>query len=201
LRVINDDTVDPGAGFPTHFHRDMEIVSYVLQGGLEHKDSMGNGSVIRPGEVQRMTAGTGVTHSEYNASSTEPVQFLQIWILPNQRRLQPGYEQRRYAPEELRGKFCLVGSPDGRENSVTIHQDVNLYSTVLTQDESVRHELGANRCAYVHVARGEVKMNGNHLKAGDGARVANENDIQLNGIATGEVLLFDLPVIEPGSRT
>jgi redox-sensitive bicupin YhaK (pirin superfamily) len=200
LRVINDDTVDPGAGFPTHPHRDMEIVSYVLEGGLEHKDNMGNGSVIRPGDVQRMTAGTGVTHSEYNASNTEPVHFLQIWILPNQRKLQPGYEQRRYGPEALRGEFRLVGSPDGRDDSVTIHQDVNLYATVLTEGESTRHKLPVTRCAYVHVARGSVQLNGTQLNEGDGARIADESEIQFDGTGKGEVLLFDLPVTDSGFR-
>jgi hypothetical protein len=200
LRVINDDTVAPGAGFPTHPHRDMEIVSYVLEGGLEHKDSMGNGSVIRPGDVQRMTAGTGITHSEYNASNSEPVHFLQIWILPDQARLEPGYEQRVVEPAERRGKLRLVGSPDGHDNSITIHQDVNLYSTILAEGESVRHKLGVNRCAYAHVARGEIKLNGSNMKAGDGARIADEDEIQLDGTGTGEVLLFDLPVIEAGSR-
>ena len=199
LRVINDDTVDPGAGFPTHPHRDMEIVSYVLEGGLEHKDNMGNGSVIRPGDVQRMTAGTGLTHSEYNASDVEPVHFLQIWILPSERRLEPGYEQRTYDPAERRGRLCLVGSPDGRDNSVTIHQDVNLYSTVLGEGESVHHKLQDNRCAYLHVARGKVKLNGTELHEGDGARIANESEVQLDGADLGEALLFDLPVVGTGS--
>ncbi|KPK11465.1 MAG: quercetin 2,3-dioxygenase [Acidithiobacillales bacterium SG8_45] len=199
LRVINDDTVAPGAGFPTHPHRDMEIVSYVLEGGLEHKDSMGNGSVIRPGDVQRMTAGTGVTHSEYNASSSEPVHFLQIWIVPDQARLEPGYEQRIFEPTERRGRLRLVGSRDGRDNSITIHQDVDLYSTVLAAGESTRHALQENRCAYLHVARGNIKLNGTELHEGDGARVIDETEIQLDGTYLGEVLLFDLPVTKTGS--
>jgi redox-sensitive bicupin YhaK (pirin superfamily) len=200
LRVINDDTVSPGAGFPTHPHRDMEIVSYVLEGGLEHKDNMGNGSVIRPGDVQRMTAGTGLTHSEYNASNSEPVHFLQIWILPDQARLEPDYEQRVFEPEERRGRLRLVGSPDGRDDSVTIHQDVSLYSSVLGEGESARHALRENRCAYLHVARGNVELNGTELHEGDGARIVDESVIQLDGTDLGEVLLFDLPVIESGSR-
>jgi redox-sensitive bicupin YhaK (pirin superfamily) len=198
LRVINDDTVAPGTGFPTHAHRDMEIVSYVLEGGLEHKDNLGNGSVIHPGEVQRMTAGTGVTHSEYNTSATEPLRFLQIWILPNQRRLTPGYEQRRFDPATRRGNLRLVGSPDGRDGSVTIHQDVALYCATLADAESVKHLLPKGRCAYVHVARGNVQLNRMDLQEGDGARVFDENEIQLDGTGSGEVLLFDLPAEKAG---
>lgn len=200
LRVINDDTVAPGAGFPTHPHRDMEIVSYVLEGGLEHKDNMGNGSVIRPGEVQRMTAGTGVTHSEYNTSSIQPLRFLQIWILPNQRHLTPGYEQRRFDPKARQGKLRLVGSSDGRDGSVTIHQDVELYSTTLADAESVVHLLPKGRCAYIHVARGNVQLNHLDLREGDGARVFDENEIQLDGTDSGEVLLFDLPADKADSH-
>ena len=200
LRVINDDTVDPGAGFPTHPHRDMEIVSYVLEGGLEHKDSMGNGSVIRPGEVQRMTAGTGITHSEYNTSNSERVRFLQIWILPNQRHLKPSYEQRRYDPKERQGKLRLVGSADGRNGSVKIHQNVELFSTTLREKESTTHVLNPERCAYVHVARGKVKLNGKDLREGDGARITEESEIRLEGTSLGEVLLFDLPADKAGSK-
>lgn len=200
LRVINDDTVAPGAGFPTHPHRDMEIVSYVLEGGLEHKDSMGYGSVIRPGEVQRMTAGTGVTHSEYNTSVTEPLRFLQIWILPNQRHLVPGYEQRYFDPLARQGKLQLVGSPDGREASVTIHHDVELYTTTLADTESVEHPLTKGRSAYIHVARGNAKLNGMDLHEGDGARVIDEKEIRLVGTDSGEVLLFDLPADKAGTQ-
>src|SRR5262245_5659987 len=155
LRVINEDRVAPGAGFPTHPHRDMEIISYVLEGGLEHKDSMGTGSVIRPGDVQRMSAGTGVTHSEYNASKSELVHFLQIWLLPEQRNIKPSYEQKTFSADDKRKKLRLVGSRDGRDGSVTIHQDVDLYATRLEAGEALRHDLKPGRHAWVHVARGQ----------------------------------------------
>jgi redox-sensitive bicupin YhaK (pirin superfamily) len=192
LRVINDDRVAPGAGFPPHPHRDMEILSYVLEGALEHKDSMGNGSVIRPGEVQRMTAGTGVMHSEYNASDREPVHFLQIWIFPREKRLPPGYEQKRF-DDERRGRLRLVASPDGAEDSLTIHQDVRLYASLLSRGESVTHALEPGRTAYIHLARGEIRLNDTSLSEGDGARVDNLDAIELEGLDRGEVLLFDLP--------
>jgi redox-sensitive bicupin YhaK (pirin superfamily) len=193
LRVINEDRVIPGAGFPAHSHQNMEIVSYVLEGALEHRDSMGNHSVIRPGEVQRMSAGTGVTHSEYNASQTEPVRFLQIWLLPNQQNSKPGYEQKLFTDEEKRGRLRLLVSPDGREGSVTAHQDAFLYATLLTPGERVRHALTAGRTAYLQVIRGEVTVNGQPLTSGDGATVRDELEIDLSAAQATEVLLFDLP--------
>jgi redox-sensitive bicupin YhaK (pirin superfamily) len=192
LRVINDDRVAPGAGFPPHPHRDMEILSYVLDGALEHKDSMGNGSVIRPGEVQRMSAGTGVTHSEYNASDREPVRFLQIWIFPKEKRLAPGYEQKHFG-DERRGRLRLVASPDGAEESLTIHQDARVYAGLLSRGESATHAMNAGRVAYIHVARGEIRLNDATLSEGDGARVDDVAEIALEGLDRGEVLLFDLP--------
>lgn len=191
LRVINEDRVVPAAGFPTHSHNDMEIISYVLEGALEHRDSMGNRSVIRPGEVQRMSAGTGVTHSEFNASKTEPVHFLQIWILPNRIGIKPSYEQKMFTDEEKRGKLRLVASPDGRQGSVTIHQDASLYVTLLDGDETLVHPI-ADRTAYVHVARGEVTVNGKRLTAGDGLALKEEDRVELSHGKNAEVLLFDL---------
>ncbi len=193
LRVINEDRVEPGAGFPTHGHRDMEIVSYVLDGALEHKDSMGNGSVIRPGDVQRMSAGTGVRHSEYNASKTEGVHFLQIWILPKSTGIAPGYEQKHFAPGELDGKLRVVASPDGRDGSVTIHQDACLYATRLANGAALAHALAPGRHAYVHVARGRVAVNGMPLATGDGARIESESRITFGNANDAELLLFDLP--------
>ncbi|HYG84864.1 MAG TPA: pirin family protein [Azospirillum sp.] len=192
LRVINDDRVIPGAGFPTHGHADMEIVSYVLDGGLEHKDSIGTGSIIRPGEVQRMTAGTGIRHSEYNASKRDPVHFLQIWILPERQGLAPGYEQKAFPEADKRGRLRLVGSRDGREGSVTIHQDVDLYAALLDGDERVTFDLRPGRHAWVQVARGHVRLNGTVLKEGDGAAVSDERTLILDGGLGAEVLLFDL---------
>lgn len=193
LRVINEDKVTPGQGFSTHGHRDMEIISYVLDGGLAHKDSIGNGSVIRPGDVQRMSAGTGILHSEYNASETDPVHFLQIWILPDTKGIEPGYEQTYFAPEDKQNQLRLVGSPDGRDGSVTIHQDLNLYATVLQPESSVSHTLEGDRLAWVHVAKGAVKLNGQDLTAGDGAAVAEATTLTLTGAsADAEVLLFDM---------
>jgi redox-sensitive bicupin YhaK (pirin superfamily) len=192
LRVINEDRVAPQGGFPTHPHRDMEIVTYVLEGGLEHRDSMGNGSVIRPGEVQRMSAGTGVTHSEFNASKTEPVHLLQIWMLPKRKGIKPGYEQKTFSEAEKRGRLRLMASPDGREGSVTIHQDNELYAAVLGAGESARHELKPDRHAWVQVARGRVRLNGQELEAGDGAALSREEVVELTGVEKAEVLLFDL---------
>ena len=189
LRVINEDRVKPGVGFGTHGHRDMEIVSYVLEGTLAHRDSMGTGSLIRPGEVQRMSAGTGVTHSEMNPSNKEGVHFLQIWILPERHGITPGYEQKKFEDEERRGALRLVASPDGRDGSVTIHQDVAIYSSLLG-GESVTHTFAPNRYGWVQVARGEVELNGQTLRAGDGAAIENESSVTLRG--NGEVLLFDL---------
>ena len=192
LRVINDDRVAGGAGFPSHPHRDMEILTYVLDGALEHKDSMGNGSIIRPGEVQRMSAGTGVVHSEFNHSEAEPLRFLQIWIIPQRRGLSPEYEQRAFGTEERRGRLRLVASPDGSEGSVTIHQDARIYAALLASGESVSHELPPNRYAWVHVARGKVRMGDLDLREGDGAAITEAQSINLAGIDAAEVLLFDL---------
>ncbi|MFD1626035.1 pirin family protein [Azospirillum griseum] len=192
LRVINEDRVIPGAGFPTHGHANMEIVSYVLSGALEHKDSLGTGSIIRPGEVQRMSAGRGIRHSEYNASQTDPVHFLQIWILPEAHGLAAGYEQSAFADEEKRGALRLVGSRDGRNGSVTIHQDVDLYATLLDGDESAQLPLRPGRHAWVQVARGEVHVNGVRLQEGDGAALSDEAAVTLDRATAAEVLVFDL---------
>jgi len=193
LRVINDDRVVAGAGFPTHPHRNMEIVSYVLDGALEHKDSMGNGSVIRPGDVQRMTAGTGVTHSEFNASKKDPVRFLQIWIFPNKNGLKPGYEQKHFDEQQRRGRLRLVGSPDGSDGSILIHQDVRLYAGLFDRGESDEISQAPNRKYYVHVAKGSVDVGGTRLNEGDGAFVERQADLSVEGINRGEVLVFDLP--------
>ncbi|MEM9002095.1 MAG: pirin family protein [Cyanobacteria bacterium P01_F01_bin.86] len=193
LRVINEDKVTPNKGFGTHGHRDMEIISYVLDGALAHKDNIGNGSTIRPGDVQRMSAGTGILHSEFNASNTDPVHFLQIWVLPESQGLEPGYEQTYVAPEERQGQLRLIGSRDGREGSITIHQDLNLYATQLSPDETVTHTLKEGRIAWVHVAKGAVTLNGHDLTAGDGAAIAEETALTLTGIGQdAEVLLFDM---------
>jgi redox-sensitive bicupin YhaK (pirin superfamily) len=191
LRVINDDRVAPGGGFPTHGHADMEIVSYVLEGGLAHKDSLGTGSVIRPGDVQRMSAGTGVRHSEFNESRTEPVHFLQIWILPDRRGHAPGYEQKTFPESERRGRLRLVASPDGRDGSVSLHQDVALWAGVLDEGQRAEVPLAAGRHAWVHVARGAVTINGKRLGEGDGAALSDERAVALEGHG-GEVLVFDL---------
>ena len=193
LRVINEDRVAPGAGFPTHGHRDMEIVSYVLEGALEHKDSLGTGSVIRPGDVQRMSAGTGVRHSEFNASKSELVHFLQIWILPDRNGHAPGYEQKHFDPTELNGKLRVVASPDGRDGSVTIHQNALLLAAKLDGAQSVTHTLAPGRKAYLHLARGALTVNGTPLTTGDGAYIENEAEIELSSGRSAEALLFDLP--------
>jgi quercetin 2,3-dioxygenase len=192
LRVINEDKVAPSQGFGTHGHRDMEIISYVLEGSLEHKDNIGNGSVIRPGDVQRMSAGTGILHSEYNASNNDPVHFLQIWILPEQRGIEPSYEQTHFSTEAKQGQLRLVGSRDGREGSVTIHQDVDLYATSLQPGNRVSHSLSAGRVAWIQVARGAVELNGHALTAGDGAAVSEETMLTLSASDDAEVLLFDM---------
>ena len=192
LRVINEDRVAAGGGFPTHPHADMEIISYVLEGALEHKDSIGTGSVIRPGDVQRMSAGTGIRHSEYNASKTDPVHFLQIWIVPEQDGLAPTYEQKAFSDDEKRGKLRLIGSRDGRDGSVTIHRDVDLHATLLTDGEAVAHDLADGRGAWLQVARGSVKVNGAALKAGDGLSITEPGSISILGVDDAEVLLFDL---------
>jgi hypothetical protein len=193
LRVINEDRVQPARGFGAHSHRDMEIISYVLEGGLAHKDSMGNGSTLRPGDVQRMSAGTGVTHSEFNASDREPVHFLQIWIEPNVRGVKPGYEEKRFDDESKRGRLRLVASPDGREGSVRIHQDAYLYATLLEDSERVTHAIAGERRVYVHVARGRVSVNGQPLEAGDALKATGAQEITLEKAKGAEVLLFDLP--------
>jgi redox-sensitive bicupin YhaK (pirin superfamily) len=193
LRVINEDRVRPAAGFDTHGHRDMEIISYVLEGALEHKDSIGTGSVIRPGEVQRMSAGTGIRHSEFNPSRQDPVHFLQIWILPDSEGLEPSYEQKTFSGEEKRGRLRLIGSRDGREGSVTIHQDADLYASLLSEGQEVSHALRDGRKAWVQVARGTVRLNGHQLDAGDGAAISGERSVTIAGASKdAEVLLFDM---------
>lgn len=192
LRVLNDDRVAPGQGFPTHPHKDMEIVTYVLEGALEHRDSMGTGSVIRPGDVQYMSAGSGVTHSEFNASDKEPVHLLQIWMFPEKQGFKPTYGQKNFSEAEKRGKLRLLVSPDGRDGSIQIRQANELYATVLGQGEAVRHELKPDRHAYVQVARGSVTLNGQRLAEGDGAAISSEKAVELTGVDHAEVLLFDL---------
>ncbi|HZF30152.1 MAG TPA: pirin family protein [Gammaproteobacteria bacterium] len=193
LRVINEDRVQPGQGFGAHSHRDMEIISYVLEGALEHKDSLGTGSVIRPGDVQRMSAGTGVTHSEFNHSKSELVHFLQIWIQPERSRARPSYEEKHFDDADKRGRLKLVGSRDGRDGSVVIHQDVALYATQLESAERVEHALAKGRRAWIQVTRGSVRVNGETLSAGDGAAIADEPAVAIVGEQSAEVLLFDLP--------
>jgi redox-sensitive bicupin YhaK (pirin superfamily) len=192
LRVINEDRVAPGKGFGTHPHRDMEIISYVLEGGLEHRDSMGTGSVIRPGDVQRMSAGTGVTHSEFNASRSDLVHFLQIWIMPEKRGITPSYEQKSFPEAERQGKLRLVASRDGRDGSVLVHQDVNLYASLLGAGEQVRYEVPAARQAWIHVARGSVELSGTRLDTGDAAAVTEPGALDIIGKDSAEVLVFDL---------
>lgn len=194
LRVINDDRVQPGRGFGKHPHRDMEIISYVLEGSLEHKDSLGTGSVIRPGDVQRMSAGTGITHSEFNPSSTEPVHFLQIWLIPNQMGLAPSYEQRHFSEASRNGVLKVVASPDGRDGSVTVRSDVILMAGLFRERRSATYTLPTGRHAWIQVARGKVLINGYTLNAGDSMSMAEEEEVTVQGIdvAPGEVLLFDL---------
>jgi redox-sensitive bicupin YhaK (pirin superfamily) len=192
LRVINDDRVQPGQGFGMHGHRDMEIVTYVLEGALAHKDSMGNGSIIKPGELQRMSAGTGIRHSEFNPSDSEPVHLYQIWLLPNQRGVTPSYDQRSYSEEERRGRFRLVASPDGADNSLSIHQDARLYLASLTPGQQIAHDLERGRAAWLQVLRGEVVSFGTSLSAGDGIAITEENAVTVQAHSASEVLLFDL---------
>ncbi len=192
LRVINEDRVAPGAGFPTHPHRDMEIISYVLEGGLEHKDSMGTGSVIVPGDVQRMSAGTGVRHSEYNASKTEPVHFLQIWLVPDSSGLAPSYEQKTFSKEEKQGRLRVVASPNGRDGSIGLNADAVLHAGLFASGERAELALGKGRHAWVHVARGKARINGSDLEAGDGAAFSNAETVRVEGIDASEVLVFDL---------
>jgi redox-sensitive bicupin YhaK (pirin superfamily) len=192
LRVINEDRVAPGRGFGTHGHRDMEILSYVISGSLGHRDSMGKSEVIRPHEWQRMTAGTGVRHSEMNASKTEPVHFFQIWILPEAENIRPGYEQKLFAPEEKSGRLRLVASRDGREGSLKIHQDVSVYNALLKGGEAVEHRLEPGRHAWLQVVKGTVELNGNRLGVGDGAAVSEETALTINAAEEAEIMLFDL---------
>jgi quercetin 2,3-dioxygenase len=195
LRVINEDRVAGGGGFPAHPHGNMEIVSYVLSGALAHKDSLGTGSVIRPGDVQRMSAGSGIRHSEFNVSETEPVHFLQIWILPEQEGLEPSYEQKSFGDDEKRGRWRLVGSRDGRDGSVTIHQDVDLYATLLGQGESLSHALAQDRIGWLQVARGTASVNGQQLYPGDGVKFEQPGEIAVTATSeTTELLLFDMAV-------
>jgi redox-sensitive bicupin YhaK (pirin superfamily) len=193
LRVINEDRIAPAAGFGSHSHRDMEIISYVLDGGLEHKDSLGNGSVIRPGEVQRMSAGTGITHSEYNASKLEPAHFLQIWILPAVTGIAPSYEQRRFDDSNDSGRWRLLVSPDGREGSLTLNQNALMYMARLKRGEARHHALAADRQTLLHVARGEAVLSGHRIVAGDSAMINDEQAINLSTDESTEVLMFDLP--------
>lgn len=192
LRVINEDRVSPGAGFPTHGHRDMEIITYILEGALEHKDSIGTGSVIRPGEAQRMSAGAGITHSEFNHSKTDPVHFLQIWITPSARAIAPGYEQRTIDDAKARGGFAPVGSPDGRDQSVKIHQDAVLSVAKLERGQTVATNLKKGRHGWVQMARGTVTVNGIALAEGDGAAISDEEKVTIVANSPAEVLLFDL---------
>ena len=194
LLVINEDRVAPGAGFPTHGHRDMEIVSYVLEGALAHKDSIGNGAVIRPGEVQRMSAGTGILHSEFNPSTDAPVHFLQIWIEPERAGLAPSYEQKAFDAAERRGRLRLVASRDGRGGSVTIHRDVDLYAALIAPGDRLTHALGEGRGAWLQLTAGAASVNGTPLGTGDGAALGGEPALVIEGNATGEILLFDLPL-------
>lgn len=192
LRVINEDRVAPGAGFPTHSHRDMEIITYILEGALRHQDSMGNGSVIRPGDVQRMTAGTGVAHSEFNPSENEPVHLLQIWVLPNQKGLTPGYEQKAFSEEERRNQLRLIASLTGESGAVKINQDARVFASILDDKQHVEYSLQRERHAWIQVARGTVSVNRQTLEQGDGAAISEESSFTIAGEGTAEVLLFDL---------
>jgi hypothetical protein len=192
LRVINEDRVQPGQGFGTHGHRDMEIISYVLDGALEHKDSLGNGSVLRPGDIQRMSAGTGVQHSEFNHSSSELVHFLQIWIIPDEHELEPGYAEKTIPQDEIHGRLRLLVSRDGRDGSISIHQDADLYASILKSGEDVQHEFAPGRLGWIQVARGNVSLNGSDLTQGDGAGISQEESISIRTSSDAEVLLFDM---------
>ncbi len=192
LRVINDDRVKGGMGFGTHGHRDMEIISYVLEGALAHKDSMGTADTIRPGDVQRMSAGTGVMHSEFNASKSELVHFLQIWLLPDKRGITPSYEQKRFSDEEKAGQLRLVASPTAADGSLQSHTDARVYAGTFTKGQSAEVALGAGRHAWIHVARGEVKVNGETVKDGDGVALSDEAAVRVEGTTNGEVIVFDL---------
>jgi hypothetical protein len=193
LRVLNDDRVAASGGFPPHRHRDMEIISYVLEGALAHEDSMGNGSVIEPGDVQRMSAGTGVVHSEYNPSEDSPVHFLQIWLVPRRPGLPPGYEQKRFSDDEKRGRLRLVASPDGADGSVRLQQDARMFAALLEPGQAVSHAFEGGRTGWLHVARGSAELDGHSLKEGDGVAIEGVPEISLRSTGSGEVLLFDLP--------
>jgi len=196
LRVINDDRIAPRQGFPTHGHQDMEIITVILSGALEHRDSLGTGSIIYPGDVQRMSAGTGIRHSEYNASSTEPVHLLQIWIEPDQRGLPPSYEQKQFPLTDREGRLRLLASPDGREGSITIHQAADLYGAIVQSGDSLSHSLKNDRQAWIQVAQGSLVVNGQSLQAGDGLAITDTPTLEIQGTEqTGEILLFDLPKI------
>jgi redox-sensitive bicupin YhaK (pirin superfamily) len=192
LRVINEDRVAAARGFPTHSHRDMEIITYILSGALEHRDSMGNGSVIRPGDVQRMTAGTGVSHSEFNPSQTEPCHLLQIWILPESRNLTPGYEQKFFSDDERQGRLRLIASRDGNDGAVTINQDARVYASLLDQGQSIKHTFDTDRYAWLQLAGGSLEVNGENLIAGDGAAISKESHVEISAVSNSEFLLFDL---------
>ena len=193
LRVINEDRVRPGAGFPTHGHRDMEILTWVLDGGLAHRDSLGTGSTIRPGEIQRMSAGTGIRHSEYNASGADSVHFLQIWIVPDRPNLEPGYQQQAFAPGELAGRLRLIASRDGSDGTVRVAQDAEVWAARLADGDRVVHDLRPGRMAWLQVARGSISLDGETLAAGDGAAIRTPGPVAFSGLDDGEVLLFDLP--------
>ncbi len=192
LRVINDDRVVPGAGFGTHSHRDMEIVTYVLEGALQHQDSLGNGAIIRPGDAQIMSAGTGITHSEFNASPDASVHFLQIWLLPDQRGILPRYEQKHFSPSAREGQLCLIADPQGRAGAVTIHQDVQIYSAILAVGEQITYDLPSDRFGWVQVAQGMVEFNGEELRAGDGVQMSGGQPLKIKASTQAELLLFDL---------
>jgi quercetin 2,3-dioxygenase len=192
LRVINEDWVQAGQGFPTHPHRDMEIITYVLEGALEHKDSLGTGSIIRPGDGQRMSAGRGIRHSESNPSPRDPVHLLQIWITPDKLGYKPSYEQKTFPEKEKSGRLRLIASPDGQDGSVTIHQDAKLYVSLLEPEQEVKHELGKGRYVWLQVAKGAVELNGKSLNQGDGAAISDEQTLAVKGIEDAEILLFDL---------
>ena len=192
LRVINEDRVEPGKGFGTHGHRDMEIISYVLEGALEHKDSMGTGSVIHPGDVQRMSAGTGVRHSEFNGSKSDPVHFLQIWITPDKAGYEPSYEEKSFSQGDKQGRLRLIGSRDGRDGSVTIHQDTSLYAGIFAKGEEATFEIAKGRHVWLHVAKGSVTVNGEVLRSGDAVAIEEPGAVKIAGQDSGEILLFDL---------
>lgn len=192
LRVINEDIVQPGEGFGTHGHKDMEILTYVLEGGLSHKDSMGNGSIIEPGDIQRMSAGSGVQHSEFNDSKRERVHLLQIWIMPDQYNIEPSYDQKYFANETKQGKFRLIASNDGRDGSLMIHQDTDLYATILDPAQSLEYSIKSTRYAWIQIARGAITINGVILKAGDGASICDETRLHIQAVEASEFLVFDL---------